>query len=254
MCALRASSSAPNQWLASTSTRPVEALTLTDATPGTVRSERSSRAAPAMPAAAAAASTASAASAAVPLPSGPPPSGPPPRSSSTSTVQLDLAPHLAAAHLGIKIVEIVQRTVLRACELRGTRLLARLAQQRPEPRAANGLASELARKGAAPLRAAPLLAAAVLAKMRGQCHEVLAEATTVLAFPLLAAELLTARLLAAAQLLAAAKLARRRGAARGVGPHVLLVLRLHLSLAQLPQQLLNGGPAADHPLLRRGVL
>jgi len=31
-------------------------------------------------------------------------------------VQLDLAPHLAAAHLGIEIVEIVQRTVLRACD------------------------------------------------------------------------------------------------------------------------------------------
>jgi hypothetical protein len=87
------------------------------------------------------------------LPSGPPPSGPPPRSSSTSTVQLDLAPHLAAAHLGIEIVEIVQRTVVSAASmrrLRGTRLLGRLAQQRPEPRTASGLASELARKGAAP--------------------------------------------------------------------------------------------------------
>eukprot|EP00964_Phaeocystis_antarctica_P104719 scaffold69823_cov60-Phaeocystis_antarctica.AAC.2 len=243
MCALRASSSAPNQWLASTSTRPVEALTLTDATPGTVRSERSSRAAPAAPAAAAAASTASVASIAF-------------ASAATAVAAaLDLAPHLAAAHL---VIEIVQRAVLRACELRGTRLLARLAQQRPEPRAAGGLAGELACKWAAPLRAAPLLAAAVLAEVRGQCHVVLAEAAAVRAFPLLAARLLAARLLAArllaaAQLLAA-KLARRRGAARGVGPHVLLVFRLHLSLAQLPQQLLHRGPAAYHPLLRCGVL
>ena len=93
-----------------------------------------------------------------------------------------------------------RRACLRACELRGARLLAWLSQQRPEARAAGGLAGKLARKRAPPLRkrAPPLRAppprqaAALLAQMRGQCHEVLAEAATVRAFVLLTAWLLTA--------------------------------------------------------------
>ena len=92
-----------------------------------------------------------------------------------------------------------RRACLRACELRGARLLAWLSQQRPEARAAGGLAGKLARKRAAALRkraptlrAAPRQAAAVLAQMRGQCHEVLAEAATVRAFALLTAWLLAA--------------------------------------------------------------